>query len=373
LADIRLRLNNDLRQWLLGSPGTLECLDSASGSWVTFGSLSDAQRKIVSICLLLQNIEVDDNSNELANLPLMPIILGDEIDRGLHQNAVRDLHKLISENCRMSFVTTHSPIALSLPGHRKVHVHRDADARLEYTEWFPDRRAVEADSRALGVDKLQLLASVQVLLIVEGAHDEAVFDELVAANSLRDPSVRGAIVVPMQGHKGVATIADSLAWMKYTDASFVVVVDNVKREEIDKLSSRAAEMLKKGANPRKIIRDVGIPALMSEASPEERSILSLIEQAIRNGDIDRVHTVGLSKRDIIEYLPVSVFGLEEDWDVLRMAFEANRTRVDFKSWLREEKGARISVERVRAGAAELDSFPDDLLRVMSKVSRLVER
>jgi hypothetical protein len=82
--------------------------------------------------------------------------------------------------------------------------------------------------------------------------------------------------------------------------------------------------------------------------------------------------------DAIELFSPESFGLNEDWDDLRKAYRAiggkhptGVKRPDFKKWLRDEKGARISTKTVDQAVRSLDALSDDLLGLLHAIENAV--
>lgn len=109
------------------------------------------------------------------------------------------------------------------------------------------------------------------------------------------------------------------------------------------------------------------------------------ERATDANVIHRIKPFGLSKRDIVCYLPVSEFiPTATNWEELEAAYDSARaqrlTNANFKSWLKTMRGAVLSRERIDHAAKLIgDKLPrefDDLaltiqsLRLMGAVDPL---
>src|SRR5690606_32560801 len=97
-------------------------------------------------------------------------------------------------------------------------------------------------------------------------------------------------------------------------------------------------------------------------------ICEMVIRVIERRITDRFAVHAIPVQDIIELLPVSDF-VEGDksWAELRAEHQTSGSREDFKSWLRSEHNARISVRSIRASASGLDHIPrpiTDLLRLL---------
>jgi hypothetical protein len=76
----------------------------------------------------------------------------------------------------------------------------------------------------------------------------------------------------------------------------------------------------------------------------------------------------LSEPDVIFYLDPAHFSLDASWTDLHREWRSRSDRtVDFKSWLRSEKGASISTQRVRKAAKHLSDLPSDLGSLSARI------
>ena len=86
--------------------------------------------------------------------------------------------------------------------------------------------------------------------------------------------------------------------------------------------------------------------------------------ALKTGSFHRIRLVGLTRPDIIEYLPVDGFVQgAAGWDELRRDYKASSDRVPFKDWLRTHRSARITPSTISAAASRIVD-PEDLPLVL---------
>jgi hypothetical protein len=357
LRAVRFEVSKSLHDWIAGRPFVFEAMDDRSGTWIPVDNLSQAQRQLVGAFLRFHRATQDQR-----------VVLGlsDEPDQNLHITAVRSLLELIDQLFTISFTSTHSPIALATRDLKRLHVFRRADGSVGLKRWHPSSSELQAVSD-LGVDRLHLLSTVSLVIVVEGAHDKVALERLLAASGLNDD--RFVLIIPLRGHSGIATMADSLVWMEMTDAQILAVVDNGRASWIDKLRE---ELLAAPTNTKSQIRSIfkRLEQAQSAASAEERTLIDLFERAVSTGTLSRVHAFGLSKGDIIEYLDPAEFELSDTWPQLRDSYSKSSLRKPFKEWLRSERGARISTDRVDRAFSGLEAIPTDMSDLLKRIAEL---
>ena len=357
LLDLRFQVNDSFADWIDGRPGRIQALDAPSGRWVDFEVLSGAQQLIVGTAVRLAA-----ETDEVAAL----IVMGDEFDGGLHQTGVRSLYRYIDEISRAAFIATHSPTALAMNSFSRMHVSRDGQGCLTVAPWSPSG-SFGLESTVLGVDVLQLLATVRVVVLVEGNHDKTVIESLLDANSLGDANRGDILVLPMRGHRAISTIADSFIWMDFIDAHVVALVDNAIQQKLTEAHELAVGLIRSGTSPANVVKKLVQSIKTTRKTPEEETLFELLQRAIHTGNLNRLTLRGLQRGDIIEYLPPEAFGLAEEWQQLRSEHLTYGARRDFKSFLREDKAARISERTIREAVENLTSIHPELASIISDV------
>jgi energy-coupling factor transporter ATP-binding protein EcfA2 len=363
LSDLRFQVNESIADWIDGRPGRIQALDTPSGRWVNFEALSGAQQLIVGTAVRLA-MDMDEVATS--------IVMGDEFDGGLHQTGVRSLYRFIDEVSRAAFISTHSPTALAMNSFSRIHVSRDGQGCLTVAPWSPSG-SFGLESTVLGVDVIQLLATVRVVVLVEGSHDKTVIESLLDANSLGHAHRGDILVLPMRGHRAISTIADSFIWMDFIDAHVVALVDNATQQKLTDAHDLAIGLIRSGTSPANVVKRLGQTIKATRQTPEEVTLFELLQRAIYTGNIDRLSLRGLKRGDIIEYLPPEAFGLAEEWQELRSEHLKYGARRDFKSFLREDKAARISERTIGEAMNNLTSIPSELASLISDVLFLAKK
>jgi hypothetical protein len=159
--------------------------------------------------------------------------------------------------------------------------------------------------------------------------------------------------------------------LEFTDAHIIVVLDRV--QEAAEPWNAALRLAAAGDlnQARRVARGIE-----GRGTSEERVLGAMCRAAIDHKRWNRLSFFGLSRADIIEYLPLQAFGLDSafgSWDEAVESWKQSRSRSrdtgDFKAWLRAEFGAQISAETMREGARTLakTEIPDDLLNLASAI------
>lgn len=363
LSGVRVNHSPHLSDWIDGTGLSIEAQDSTSSTWVDFSLLSSSQQHVISSVLRI--VEALPSPDE--TLPIL-VMLADEPDRNMHQSAIRRYYRCVEDMVTWSYIATHSPVALSIPHFSRLHAFRHISGELGVSPLIP--AAIDRDeAEKLGVDHIELLSTVNVLLLVEGSHDEVALLELL--RPFDSVSMSRVLVVPWRGHRNMHTIADSFVWMSLTDAHIVVVTDNARAETLSKIRDEALQEAREGTRPNQIVRRIERQLSSADISPEEKTLYDLVERALHVGSLNRVHPFGLAHRDIIEYADPADFGLTKSWDILRSQYARSSERLPFKDWLRTTHDARISNETVRVAFSNLDHLETDIVDLLGLIDRLV--
>lgn len=363
LRRIHLEMHLDKESLINRRQPEFKFVDSTgSRKWILFDGLSSAQQRWVKI--LLRTILHAWSPRRFV------LFVSDEPDAGVHQGAARQSLEFFASLPTPSIVASHSPVSFQIDNAHLVHLSstETGTRRISLPILSED---VGIAARDLGVSTLDLLALKRLLVICEGDHDVAVVEGLL--NLSNDPKIRQRIlVVAARGVRNLLSTPATRIITEYTNLQVLHVADNVNSRKLSTL----VEVLKEGASaglpPNRILRDSGLRDLQRDASLEERVMLGLLEQCVQRRLLDRFHVFGFSKRDIIEYLPAAEFGLTDDWERLRTDFKnfKSEIRLDFKTWLKAERQASVSTQRVTAAFEKLDALDGDLAALLTEMSVL---
>ena len=331
-----------------------------TGIEVEIEQLSNAQARWARFAIQLATLEHSE-------LPIVCLL--DEPEAALHRRAERHLvaglTRLSDELNAYIIAATHSPAFLEADTARLVHVHRGAEGATEIEAMDHDLRS-RIDE--LGIDVVDLLQFCRTAVLVEGEHELIIFDEL-----FRDEfAAAGAELFAMRGASNLKNASDAQLLFRYTDARLVVVLDNEDAGRVQDIWERACGADERGEDYFRILDEFTKGAWKAEA----KFLSEYCSLAIKMKARDRISFFTLSEPDIPEYLPVGpiVRGLKQpqSWHQLRESFEAatsnSKKKIDFKTWMKNQHGARYDENTLRAAVRELDHIPDEFSRLLNFIS-----
>ena len=372
IGGLRRTTSPYISDWLDGNGVKLEVLDTPTETWTDVDRLSPAQSLILGIVLRLHEGRLVTEVGKTADESSVPIcVLGDEVDSGMHVTLIGRLYGYLQANSRVSFLATHSPSALSLRLPHRVHVRRGAGGRLELAEWSVSSDFTKA-AETWGVDRPHLLAAIPGFIVVEGPHDKVAFDVLLDSSNVDARSGIKPSIVPAMGHKGMPGMVEMSVLLGLTDVPIVIVVDNGRSIDFEKLRMDAMVHRSAVKSPDKVLKALSISTLRNGATPEERTMLELMTLAIQNDLLDRVHVVTLDKPDIIQYVSPKEFNVTDGtWESLVTEWRKTGNKSSFKDWLRAKKDANISTNAVKRAFERLDHLDGSLSGVIARIGRII--
>lgn len=285
-------------------------------------------------------------------------IIVDEPEAGLHRTAEAELARALASPAwsggSVVVVATHSPEFLDLPNAHVLHI--DAGIVREFTS--ADREELVV----LGLRPADLLTQIRSFLLVEGEHEKLIFEALFA-EELRH--LRCKIIVA-RGGKNMKDVFESQMIFEFSDAPVISLLDNIDAQAVTKLWKEAREIAGKGEviEAGKYVRS----RLPGAISGENIFLSQFLTLALANGQHERVEVWGLSKADIVLYLPPSEFGLKKSWDALLE--EHKPTDPSIKEWARSKYRADFSEAAISRAAQSLDHIPDDFGNLLMQISSL---
>jgi hypothetical protein len=334
---------------------------------VHLDNLSTAQQRLINMF-----VKIEMGEHSAMRHGKSPLLIGDEIDSNMHRQAVTRLHRTLGMLPMPCLIATHAFEALTIPFGKRLHVSRKSDGGVEVsTLTFDD---LETSAQELGTSKESLLGLTRTFVLVEGAHDKTVFDQLLSADTnSNDFEIR---VLAMRGANDSYRLLDS-ALLDYSDADIVVVMDNTRMERIrTRLESAQTASRTKST---KAVKNLVTGLIKPDDTHEEKMMSELVAHAARRGMLARIYVCGLSEPDIIRYFKPSEFGIPVDWDVADREYinwrqSAVSERKDIKTFLAERYEARFGGDRLLNAVSNLDVIPSDFvdaLRLIGSVSQSV--
>ena len=357
---LRTQLSSKLSDWIFGKGCCLEARDTHTRDWFPVSGLSPAQSAVLAIAVQLGEARATSD---------VVIAIGDEVDNGMHVLATKALYRFISDISDSSYLATHSPVSLSMPSLQRVHVRRKESGGIAIDRWTPSREFTTA-AQILGVERTHLLSAISCWLIVEGEHDKAAFEVLLQSGFISDIGHGLTHIVASRGHLNAPAVLDSDLLLEFSDAPIIVMLDAAATDlDFSALHTKARDLEAEGLQPSKIVQRLGLEDSRLRLRPESRTLLSILNGAIRRRLVHRIHPVGLKKPDIIQYVPAISFGLSADWPTLFNEYRTANLQVSFKDWLRDAKQARISARAIREAFEDVSSLDDDLAAALMLIER----
>lgn len=319
--------------WLRGMDPGWEYLDDGRPDWLPLDSLSDARLRWSRDALRLATTG--------SHLPT--VLLSDEPERGLHRLAERrlatGLGRMATGRGVSIVAATHSPALLDSTFVRPHLVGRDHDGFVKVSA-APLTLTGDLDSSwsaaQLGLSFSDLASLMKVAVLVEGLHDEWVINDQL--RSTLDNSL--AQLFPMHGAKRAQSLADARFLFGGTDAHLLVVLDNLS-SGVQATWEAAASAHQRGFPDQAI--EILKPLLeeRKQRGDEYLFLHQLALRAIETNRIDRIRVFGLSRPDIICYLPPDLLlsDCQLSWDDLLERWRASFGEApasNLKGWLKAE-------------------------------------
>jgi energy-coupling factor transporter ATP-binding protein EcfA2 len=363
LRRIDLEMHLDMSSLISRRQPQFRFVDSTgSRKWIAFDALSSAQQRWVK--MLLQILMNAWSPRRFC------LFVSDEPDAGVHQGAVRQSLEFLASLPTPSIVASHSPVSFQIDHAHLVHLS-SSEHGVRSISLPILSEDVSTAAQELGVSTIDLLALKKLLVVCEGEHDVAVIQGLLRLSA--DPKLQQrTLVVAARGVRNLLSTPSTRIITEYTNLQVLHVADNVNSNAIANVITNLRKSDEAGLHPKQILHESGLQALRNKASPEERVMFDLLEQCVQRRLLSRFHVFGLGKRDIIEYLPASEFGLPDDWVRLRADYSSFKSDIplDFKKWLISERQASISTRRVEAAFEKLDALHGDLAELLTEMAVL---
>ncbi len=353
-----------------GSPVRLVAEDYSMFDEVDVRALSDSQRRWAYIALRLAFSEVfgvDPVDPPWEHTPLL--LLLDEPDASLHLLARRSLasglSRLVNRLQVPAVVATHGTELIDQPGACLWHVRR-TDTRTSIRLTTP-AGLTQMSPEALGLSRSDVVLMTRAWLVVEGEHDRAVLTSWVG-EELRAARVR---LLAMRGTHNLRSVLDSQLLFEGTDAIVAVLVDNSTSQLVEAVNECMSQLREPGRR-KEVFDRLAALHRQQRAGTEGADLVDLARAAAKAGVSGRLVLAGLSKPDIIEYLPAEEFVPGKTW--AELVSEWKRSRRDqpkndgFKAWLRKHYGVRIDAEQLGEVAGRMDTIPTEVTRLLERLA-----
>lgn len=406
VVDLRIRPTDEFRTGIMQfgvyltdgvNPKTHDLLPvvewrgSASDEWRSLDQCSDGQLDVIRILVRLVDFTMKDLGRQFK------VLLVDEFNRHLHPTVSRVLLDQLDRFGRRYgvhvFASTHSFGALE--AHKYPHVIAERDGLGRHRLEVSSHSDSVALATRLGVSERMVTELKKVILVVEGFHDEVVFEAILEANPNEAKSVQ------VERLDGLYSLASSwrTSWRhESADVLFVYDKRNVALEEAwSELVSHARkakvkenlltrftfinDQLKSCQRRIKESRKTGerLPPGVTETKCICDFLIEVVRVAEQIYDVQgvarmvgRVHLHGIDLPDVVDALPIGEFPATRpftSWATLR-ADESN-SNLGAEAFKRKFRITPSAVERVAKTSLEQFIHPE-LQRVFARIVGIME-
>lgn len=297
------------------------------------------------------------------------VLILDEPELHLHRSAehhmAEGLRTLAHDTVDYVFVATHAPDLLNVPG---VNLYWVTNGTLkEFTG------ATLQDLDALGLNPSDLLSITRVVVLVEGHHDQLVLERLIGDRLRR----AHAHLIPLDGGSRLADVVDSQILFDFTQAHVIGLLDNLDPTVArDAYLEAERLLLEEGPSSAIAVIDRLIPG---RKSSEFVYLNKWLKRALTRQDgfpYSRFTPWGLTKPDIIDYLPVQQFVPNaESWDALHRThqelLDSGQTKIgNFKKWAEKTHNTDFTDARINTAIASMDYIPEEFIALADECERV---
>jgi hypothetical protein len=347
-------LSGSVIDWLSGESTSL--LFEVGNQEKQFGQLSAAQQ--FWVCAGIQILAATNSATSV-------VLVADEPDGGLHERAANNVMNVLQSTGLDFIVSSHSVAALRTRDATFHHLERDVngDVRLTRMSFGED---VLTLAEKFGTTTYDLLSLKRLMVVVEGSHDAVVVNRLLALSG-RPHLSDLVLTAPVRGVMNVTSIADSVLLTEFSELNILVVVDNGRESDFQKLVDTLRTMSSEGNT---ISQQKAVVAKARSSSSdvfEERFLFDLLDRAVHRGLLRRLSIFALPTPDIVDLLPPELFGLEQSWEQLRSEYRKDRSSMNFKDWLRESRNVSISEKTIQSALDQSDALDPVLLRLLQEI------
>lgn len=383
-----VRRANELMCQFLIDPPVLHLVVGGPSDWVSgsvprweaagglpIHDLSEAERRWSRFAIALSAPRVSAGMPSVSTrdedgADSVPFLLIDEPERGLHLDAevhmASGLLALAAAGKVKPIIATHSHSLMDAGQGQIIQIKKTESRGIGTLQELTASQIEEA--RDYGLRPSSMLRVDRGYLLVEGEHDKQIL-EAWFADELQ--SLRVAVLAT-RGTKNLMTVLDSEFLIERSDALLMSLLDDVALDPLFEMWARVEAEILDGRRSDAIwlIRE----GLLTVPGRGKDAYGPLLAGTITKGVSERFFPLGMSKKDVLEYLPVSeLIAGATSWADLRKEWMrspsamADRSGKAYKTWLRKAKGADLSPENLRL-IAYLNPPHPELKAMIAKVT-----
>lgn len=322
------------------------------GPWFPLADLGAAHQRFTTFAIS-RALDVAEANARAARMRQQPrrrpqvglgtFVLIDEPERALHSSAERRLANALSQLGDRVLVSTHGTEILDIAASQGsiTRLSWDDDGEMQALDARLPEGFDHAAAAEWGLTPSRLGSLSSAIVFVEGPHDQLVVDWMLHATGTKARWT----TIPLGGTKELHTLASTGLVFAMSDAPIVVCTDNASTEALD----RCRDELQRRRHDHQRFGYLADMRKDTLFRPQEmQQLLRLLEASVSHQRLDRVSLFGFSKRDIVEYLPMSLIDPRfQDWKQLGTAFLADAGRTSFapgdgrvkKDWVNKHGGS----------------------------------
>ena len=328
--------------------------------YLPLNKLSLAQKRwaLLSIKIAFQHFKYGTNFD--LELPKNALVI-DEPESALHitaqQYLVKGLRWLTEERNIQLFIATHSPLFMNYPNGKLFEIRKETEGSKVYEL----NNNLRESMHELGLEPVDLLRQISTFLIVEGQHELDIFQELFNEELIN----KKVHLLPLRGATNLSSIVNSSFIFDFSNAKISIILDNLDIDEVRKIWKEAIEMTDRNEldEAKKFI----LRKLPAGDRIENKFLREFMNRVLEENLTERIELFGMSKKDIIEYLPADHFITGSNWGSLTQEFKEQKEEKDFKKWLGKKYKADFSSENIRKAVQEMDSIHTDLTNLINNL------
>jgi hypothetical protein len=285
----------------------------------------------------------------------------DEPESALHitaqQYLVGGLRWLTEERNIQLFIATHSPLFMNYQNAKLFEIRKE----IYGSKIYELNNNLRESMHELGLEPVDLLRQISTFLIVEGQHELDIFQELFNEELIK----RKVHLLPLRGATNLSSIVNSSFIFDFSNAKISIILDNLEIDEVQKIWKEAIQMTDRNEldEAKKFI----LRKLPAGDRIENKFLREFMNRVLEENLTDRIELFGMSKKDIIEYLPADYFITGSNWESLTQEFKVQQEEKDFKKWLGKKYKADFSSENIRKAVQEMDSIHTDLTNLINNL------
>jgi hypothetical protein len=328
--------------------------------YLPIDKLSLAQKRWAILSIKIAFLHFGGGTKSYSDFPTHALVI-DEPESALHitaqQYLVGGLRWLTEERNIQLFIATHSPIFMNYQNGKLFEIRKEIFGSKVYEL----NNNLRESMYELGLEPVDLLRQISTFLIVEGQHELDIFQELFNEELIN----KKVHLLPLRGATNLSSIVNSSFIFDFSNAKISIILDNLEIDEVQKIWKEAIQMTDRNEldEAKKFI----LRKLPAGDRIENKFLREFMNRVLEENLTERIELFGMSKKDIIEYLPSDYFITGSNWGSLTQEFKGQKEEKDFKKWLGKKYKADFSSENIRKAVQEMDSIHPDLTNLINNL------